>query len=136
MYKTKSFYFSVNIASIPTLIHIYPMTQIPQKLRLLHNGERIQLSTDEVLYLQSDINYTIFYTADKRTIISSRHLGMYAEALDEKSFIRINKSYLLNKKYLEKFLLKRDGSKAFLSDGTILDISRRQATNIRRMMRM
>ncbi|MFN3851711.1 MAG: LytR/AlgR family response regulator transcription factor [Spirosomataceae bacterium] len=109
------------------------MTPIAQNFRLLHNGERIQLSTDDVLYLQSDVNYTIFYTADKRTIISSRHLGMYAEALDGKSFIRINKSYLLNRKYLDRFLLKRDGSKAFLSDGTVLDISRRQATNIRRM---
>lgn len=57
---------------------------------------------DNILYLESDRNYVTFFTKNKKfTIIDS--LKKWGEYLNEKGFLQIHKSYIVNTEKVENF---------------------------------
>lgn len=57
---------------------------------------------DDILYLESDRNYVTFFTKNKKfTIIDS--LKKWEEYLNEKGFLQIHKSYIVNTEKVENF---------------------------------
>lgn len=57
---------------------------------------------DDILYLESDRNYVTFFTKNKKfTIIDS--LKKWEEYLNEKEFLQIHKSYIVNTEKVENF---------------------------------
>ena len=96
--------------------------------------DRITLSTaegltfvrlEEILYLQSDVNYTLFFLQNGEKIIVSKSLKDYEKILPEHQFFRIHQSYLVNIQYVKK-VLKEDGGSVLMPSGTQLPISRRK----------
>ncbi len=99
---------------------------------LLHNlneeeNGRIAIATgndyhfvniNDLLYLKSDGQYTHLATIDNSTI-SSKHLKVYENMLDENDFFRINNQYLINLKKVEKYTSKEGGSVMLINSETI-----------------
>ena len=82
------------------------------------------LKLQEILRLESQGNYTTFYTANERIIVS-RSLKEYEELLPEDRFFRIHQSHLVNLHYVRK-VLKEDGGAVLMEDGSRLPLSRRK----------
>ncbi len=58
---------------------------------------------DDIVYAQSDSNYTTFVLNNKKQIIVSKPLKEYEELLADKGFLRIHQSYLVNISYAQFF---------------------------------
>ncbi|MCX6216584.1 LytTR family DNA-binding domain-containing protein [Spirosoma sp.] len=82
----------------------------------------------QILYVEANINYSLFHLTDGSKVLTSRHLGYYAKLLSE--FARINKSYLINpyllKKWKENPHSYRDGAEVTLTNGVRLGVARRR----------
>jgi len=78
---------------------------------------------DTIISCESDDNYTIFLLKDKKKIVVSSTLKEIEEILEDHSFVRVHRSYLVNLNEIEKYL-KGEGGYLVMSDGTTIDVSR------------
>ena len=71
---------------------------------VFHNYEYHKIILADIVYCQSDNNYTNFYvTGRDKPILSSKTLKHYEELLPDSAFIRIHQSYLINIASVIKF---------------------------------
>ena len=83
------------------------------------------IKLEDIIYLQSDVNYTNFYMKGDERLIVSKTLKEFEELLPEETFCRTHQSYLLNILYVKK-ILKEDCGYALLESGEKIPISRRK----------
>ena len=94
-------------------------------LRSFKEGEVI-VPSSKILRIHAAKAYSTFYFTDGKTFFSSRNLNYHAKDLDDKYFIRVHKSHIVN--MLEvKSILKARTKKVILTDGTSIEMSRRKA---------
>ncbi|MEP1854469.1 LytR/AlgR family response regulator transcription factor, partial [Nonlabens ulvanivorans] len=79
----------------------------------------------DIIRCESDNTYTTFFITDGRKIIVSKTLKQVEEMLDEYGFFRVHNSHLINLSYLVEYL-KGEGGQVKLSDGSVVDVSRRK----------
>lgn len=98
------------------------------------NNLRIALGTsdtvhfvepDQIIRIESDSNYSIFYLNDKRKVMVSKPLKEYAELLADYGFFRSHQSHLINLLYLKEYN-KKDGGSIILKNNTTVPISQRK----------
>lgn len=80
---------------------------------------------NEILYLKSERQYTVFYLKSGDTIMTSKNLGEYEELLMKHNFFRVHHSSLINLAEVKKYI-REDGSYAVMSDGKHIDVSKRK----------
>jgi len=91
---------------------------------VLHTLEFLQvLQLKEIIYCQSEGGYTNFFLTEGRKIMISKPLKFYDELLPEKWFLRPHQSYLVNVRYVDKFL--KSGT-IILKDKTEIPVSSRR----------
>ena len=78
---------------------------------------------DSIISCESDDNYTVLLLKNKRKIVVSSTLKEIEEILEDHSFIRVHRSYLVNLNEIEKYL-KGEGGYLVMSDGSTVDVSR------------
>jgi two-component system, LytTR family, response regulator len=78
---------------------------------------------DTIISCESDDNYTIFLLKDKKKIVVSSTLKEIEEILEDHSFVRVHRSYLVNLNEIDKYL-KGEGGYLVMSDGSTIDVSR------------
>ncbi|MBO9565370.1 MAG: response regulator transcription factor [Niastella sp.] len=71
----------------------------PASIYIKVDKKQVQLALDEVYYLESVGNYVKIWDAQKY-LLTPRTLSSFEEQLPPESFIRIHKSYILNKKFV------------------------------------
>jgi DNA-binding LytR/AlgR family response regulator len=81
--------------------------------------EHVRIPFEEILYLAADGDYCEIYLSEKK-YLSSEPLKKWIELLDDASFIRIHKSYVVNVHFIEKL----SGNSLYLRDGTQLPLGR------------
>jgi two-component system LytT family response regulator len=84
----------------------------------------------DLMYLEADSNYTILHLSGLDKIVATRSLGEFEKILDSPDFFRIHKSTIINMNYLKGYS-SYEGNFAELSDGTMLNISRRKLNEFR-----
>jgi two-component system LytT family response regulator len=89
-----------------------------------HDGIRF-IKVDEIIYLEANVNYTHIYATESNKYIVSRTIKDFEEILPPETFIRIHNSYIINKDYLEKYI-RGEGGQVELSNGAVLDVSKRK----------
>lgn len=65
-------------------------------------GKLIRLDTAEILYVEGLRNYLLIHTATKKIIVHSTMSNMEEELASFRSFVRIHKSYLVNKNFIRE----------------------------------
>lgn len=113
---------------------------VPEKIDSLMNGIRtkqfnqIALSTNEeliflklekIIRLESNSNYTTFYTQDNEKVMVARTLKEFEDILPGGQFSRIHQSHIVNLDHIKK-VIKEDGGYALTTDNVKLPISRRK----------
>lgn len=97
--------------------------QYPNRI-LVESGKKIyNLSTNDILYLKADKDYTEIHTASQH-YLSSFGIGTIIHKLDPRIFIRIHRSYIININHIKE--LFRDISKTFvvMNNGAELVVGR------------
>ncbi|MEH6537969.1 MAG: LytTR family DNA-binding domain-containing protein [Psychroserpens sp.] len=80
------------------------------------------LETADILYCKADDNYTeIFLNTNKKKLVS-KTLKYFEEALNDGSFARVHKSYLVNVNEIRKYIKGKGGS-VILSNGKEIMVS-------------
>lgn len=80
------------------------------------------IEVNDILYLESDRNYSTFYLTEQQ-VIASKPLGEYEKMLKEHGFIRIHRSTLINLDRMKEYKRGKD-SKVLLDNGIELEVSR------------
>lgn len=74
----------------------------------------------DIIYCQSDNNYTWFYLADGEKILVSKGLYEFETLLPESSFVRCHMSYIVNLAFVKSLI--REGTSSFLKTALDQDI--------------
>jgi two-component system LytT family response regulator len=87
-----------------------------------------------IISCEAESNYTIILLKDRKKITASITLKEIEEALEDHSFIRVHRSYLVNLNEVEKYV-KGEGGYLIMSDGSMVDVSRnRKETLLKRLL--
>lgn len=81
------------------------------------------IETNEILYCQSQNNYTLLFTTDKRKLVLSKTLKEFEKLLEKYYFIRVHKSFLINPNYMKKYF-RNDGGYLVMQDGKSIPVSK------------
>ncbi|KPM31944.1 LytTR family two component transcriptional regulator [Croceitalea dokdonensis DOKDO 023] len=83
-------------------------SSVQKKITLSTDGKLLFLESNEILYAESDGNYTTIYLQDGQKIVLTKKLKEVNEILPSESFFRIHNSYVVNLGKIKEFL-KTDG---------------------------
>jgi two-component system, LytTR family, response regulator len=78
-----------------------------------------------ITYLEASANYTNIHFSDNTKIIASKTLKDFEELLPHDVFFRVHNSFLINLNCIKRYI-RGDGGQVELSDGNIIDVSRRK----------
>ncbi|MCR9226138.1 MAG: LytTR family DNA-binding domain-containing protein [Flavobacteriaceae bacterium] len=79
-----------------------------KKITINTDGKLVFLNSDEILYAESDGNYSTIFLKDGQKILLTKKLKEVNALLPESSFFRIHNSYIINLNKIKEFL-KTDG---------------------------
>ena len=113
---------------IENLLHNITNTKEDFQLIIpLRQGEK-KLKVNNIVRCEADSNYTHFFLNDKTKFTTSKTLKECEELLSENDFIRVHKSHLINKRFIQS--LKNDNH-VMLTDGSTVEVSRRKLQEVR-----
>ena len=81
------------------------------------------IQIDSIISCESDSNYTILRLKANKKLVASSTLKEIEELLEEYSFVRVHRCYLVNLNEIEKYL-KGEGGYLVMTDGSTIDVSR------------
>jgi len=97
------------------------------KLAVPTTAGAVFFSPVNIVRLEGEGNYTRFFLSDGRKHLSSKTMKEYEEILLQHYFLRIHKSHLVNKIFIEQF--KHEGA-VVLKDKTQLPVSRQRKQQV------
>jgi two-component system, LytTR family, response regulator len=92
------------------------------KLALPTSSDIEFVNINDIIRVEGDKNYSTFLLNDKRKITVSRTLGEFDKLLENSTFMRIQKSHLVNLVYVKKYV-KSDGGWVQTADGAEIPVS-------------
>ncbi|HUH47027.1 MAG TPA: LytTR family DNA-binding domain-containing protein [Arenibacter sp.] len=81
---------------------------IQKKITINTDGKLLFLQSDEILFAESDGNYTTLFLSDGQKILLTKKLKEVNEILPSDTFFRIHNSFIINMTKIKEFL-KTDG---------------------------
>lgn len=104
------------------------LTQPASQQRLaIHGVSEIRFAAfQDIVRMEGDNNYTYIYTTTGEKHLSSRTLKDYEELLSGMpNFVRVHKTHLVNTDHIHSFV-RNDNAHLVMSDGSIVEVSRRK----------
>ena len=83
------------------------------------------VNLDEIIYCESQDNYTQFFLTDGRRIMVSKTIKHFEELLNPDNFFRVHRSNIINLKYIDKYV-KGEGGYVVMKKGERIPVSRRR----------
>jgi two-component system, LytTR family, response regulator len=84
-------------------------------------------SPSEIIRLEGEGNYTQFYLTQNKKYLSAKTMKEYEEILLQHNFLRIHKSHLVNKSFIDNY---RNEGLVILKDKTSLPVSRQRKQEV------
>lgn len=96
----------------------------PSRLVIKTKTDVYYFDIQDIVYCQSDINYTMFYFKNHKPLLVAKTLKYYDDILREHNFGRIHQSYLVNRQYAVGIR----NEQLMLQSGEGLSISKKRRT--------
>jgi two-component system, LytTR family, response regulator len=93
------------------------------KIAISNQEGVIFLNIEEIVCCESSGNYSTFCLNNGEKVLTTKLLKDVDEMLKGRNFIRVHQSYLVNIKYIKKYI-SQDGGELVLSTGNIIPVSR------------
>ncbi len=84
---------------------------------------------EQIIYLEGNGNYTNICLKNGQKILSSKNLKRFEQLFDNKRFLRVHRSYLVNIAHVQSW--EKD---ILLSNGQIIVLARRKRTVIKALI--
>jgi len=98
--------------------------KVTDRIALSTNAGLQFINLNELIRIEGDGNYCNFILKDKKRILISKKLGEAEDILKENElFFRAHKSYIINLKFVEKYI-RGEGGEIIMEDGTSIALSR------------
>lgn len=112
---------------IDQLLSVLNLKKEPKRFAVPTQEGLIMLDSEEVLYCESDGPYCTFhFTTSTKPLLTSKTLKEAEEVLQNAgNFFRIHSSYLINMKFVQKYI-RGDGGEVILANGKNIPVSRRK----------
>jgi two-component system LytT family response regulator len=94
------------------------------KIALPHVGGISFINLEDISYLQADSNYTILHRVNMQKLVVSKTLKEFEDILQDKGFMRVHKSNIVNLRYVKEYSTL-EGGIIRMNDGGEVAISRR-----------
>ncbi len=86
----------------------------------------------QIIRCEGEGNYTWFYLSDGRRHLSAKTMKEYEDILLQHQFLRIHKSHLVNRKFIENYT--HDKRSVVLIDKTMLPVAKQRKNEITRIL--
>ena len=83
------------------------------------------INMNEIIYLEANANYTYIILAQSKKYLVCHTLKDFEDMLPADVFVRVHNSYIINKNFAEKYI-RGEGGQVVLSNGSVIDISKRK----------
>lgn len=97
------------------------------KITLSVQGSIHIITIADIIRIEADSNYSIFYIKDKARLMVSKTLKEFESQLSTHSFFRVHQSHLINLKHVSS-ILRSDGDYVIMDNGDKVELSRRKKT--------
>lgn len=87
------------------------------------------INLEDILYFESDGNYTTVHLTNDRTILVSKQIGKFEDIVDKSNFFRVHNSYLVNLNQIRKFI-RNDGGYIVLTNGKNITVARNRKDDL------
>lgn len=102
----------------------------PDKLALpVYDGYFI-VSLVDIVRIEADGSYSTIFLANREKIMVSKNISAIEELLSDDLFIRVHKSYIINMRYLKRFIKNDGNSYVILTDNSTIDVSVRKKKDL------
>lgn len=115
--------------NIDILISALNNTNQVKKIAIPDQEGVVIIEVKNIIKCQADSNYTLIFLNDGSKVLSTKTLKEYNKLLDEKTFMRVHNSYLININHIKKYI-KGDGGQVIMSDDSIVEVSRRRKSSL------
>lgn len=106
----------------------------PLKRLALNTLEKIHIaSIEDIVRLESNVNYTMFHFADGGRLLVTKTLKEFDGMLSDQGFIRVHQSHLINSEYLKEYV-KTDGGYLVMTDKSEVPVSTRKKNMVMEMI--
>jgi two-component system LytT family response regulator len=117
------------LANLKSLI-----TESPRQKLTIPGKDKYRITNvGELVYCESDNNYTRFYLVDGDVVLVSKTLKSFEAQLPEDLFFRIHQSFIVNLDYVQSFVKKE--SLLILTTGARLPVAQRKRSALLNMVR-
>jgi two-component system, LytTR family, response regulator len=96
-----------------------------RRVALTASDHLVFVDTNDIVYCESDSNYTTFFLSKGEKVVISKTLKDVEELLEGEDFYRIHASYLINMKHVSKFT-RGDGGYVVMSNNQHITVSRKK----------
>ncbi len=100
-------------------------SNIPKKIALKTMEKIFIINVQDIIYCESENNYTNFFLTNGKSILVSKPIKKYDEILSEVGFMRVHQSFLVNMNHLKEYD-KSDGGFLIMINGKNIPVSTRQ----------
>ncbi|MFN8209851.1 MAG: LytTR family DNA-binding domain-containing protein [Bacteroidales bacterium] len=98
-------------------------TPTPSRLAIPTSDGMEYLNPREIIRIEADRSYSWFFLAGDKKLLVSKNLKEFQDLLGDRYFFRPHNSYLINLRYVKKFV-KKDGGYIEMTDGSQVPVSR------------
>ncbi len=91
----------------------------PEMLFIKSGYEHLKIQVSDILYIQSEADYTEIFTADRK-YLTSHSLRHWLQTLDDRQFVQIHKSFIVNTGNITKV----SGNRIYFDSDTHVPIGR------------
>jgi two-component system LytT family response regulator len=103
------------------------------KIAVPHVGGISFINLEDISYLQADSNYTILHRVNLQKLVVSKTLKEFEDILQDKGFMRVHKSNIVNLRYVKEYSTL-EGGIIRMYDGGEVAISRRMQEDFLKRM--
>ncbi|TXI82091.1 MAG: response regulator transcription factor [Flavobacteriales bacterium] len=102
-----------------------PASPLSSRVAVPGRDGLVLLKHEDILYLEANDSYTTIHLKDGKRSVSSKHIRVFENNLDPKTFFRVHKSFIINLAHLRGFN-RTEGNMAVLDSGALIPVSRRR----------
>jgi two-component system LytT family response regulator len=98
-------------------------TGVPSRLAIPTSDGMEYLNPKDIIRIEADRSYSWFYITGGRKMLVSKNLKEFQDLLSDRHFFRPHNSYLINLKYVKKYI-RKEGGYIEMQDGSEIPVSR------------
>lgn len=98
-------------------------TGVPSRLAIPTSDGMEYINPKDIIRIEADRSYSWFFLAGNRKMLVSKNLKEFQDLLSDRHFFRPHNSYLINLRYVKKYV-RKEGGYIEMQDGSEIPISR------------